>query len=200
MSFCSVRKNSSKGANFAGHRKYSLTEMKSYTELVILGILKDGPKHGYEIKKLLKNVLGVFTSFESTSIYYSLNRLEEKGCLKKKSARKELHPEKHVYSLTSKGKSLLTQLLSDNFLSLNRPFVNVDLSIYFLPYIEKEDLEKKVKIRVRALERIKRWLEKRISEFPQNSPVHLKIIFEHNLCLINAEISFTKDFLKSLLF
>ncbi len=173
--------------------------MKAYTELVILGILKDGPKHGYEIKKFLKNVLGVFTSFESTSIYYSLNRLEEKGCLKKKLARKELHPEKHVYSLTYKGEALLMRLLSDNFLSLNRPFVNVDLSFYFLPYMEKEALEKKVKIRVRALERIKRWLEKRVDGFSPDEPGYLKIIFEHNLCLINAEISFTKGFLKNLL-
>ena len=173
--------------------------MKSYTDLVILGVLKNGPKHGYEIKKLLKNVLGVFTSFESTSIYYSLNRLEDKGCLKKKLARKELHPEKHVYSLTSKGESLLSQLLSDNFLSLNRPFVNVDLSLYFLPYINKGVLIRKVKVRVRALERVKRWLDKRIDEFDSAGPVHLRIIFEHNLCLINAEISFTKKFLNNLL-
>ena len=43
--------------------------------LIILGILKDGPRHGYEIKKLIKEELGIFTSSENKSIYYPLQVL-----------------------------------------------------------------------------------------------------------------------------
>ena len=167
--------------------------MKVYQELVILGLLKEGPKHGYEIKKLLKNVLGVFTSFESTSIYYPLKSLEEKGYLAKEVSKEGLRPERYIYKLTSKGKDELDRLLIDNFLSLNRPFVNVDLSLYFLPYIDKDVLSRKLKIRLKALERVKRWLNRRIDEFKHKDKKHLKKILEHNLRLVEAEIEFTKD-------
>ena len=167
--------------------------MKVYQELVILGLLKEGPKHGYEIKKLLKNVLGVFTSFESTSIYYPLKSLEEKGYLAKEVSKKGLRPERYSYKLTPKGQQELDRLLVDNFLSLSRPFVNVDLSLYFLPFIDEEVLSRKLKIRLKALERIKRWLERRIGEFKQEEKKHLKKILEHNLKLVEAEIDFTRD-------
>ena len=167
--------------------------MKDYQELVILGLLKEGPKHGYQIKKLLKNVLGVFTSFESTSIYYPLKSLEEKGYLTREVYKQGLRPQRYIYKLTAKGKEELDRLLIDNFLSLRRPFVNVDLSLYFLPFIDEEILSRKLKIRLKALERVKRWLAKRIGDFRQKDKKHLKKILEHNLKLVEAEIEFTRD-------
>lgn len=171
--------------------------MNVYQELIILGLLKEGSRHGYEIKKLLKNVLGVFTSFDTTSIYYPLKNLEEEGYLEKDTSKQGQRPEKHTYKLTPKGQERLNKLLVDNFLSINRPFVNVDLSLYFLPYIKKEIISKKIKIRIKALERVKRWLTKRINEFRLDDKIHLKKILEHNLKLIEAEIDFTKDLLDS---
>jgi len=173
--------------------------MRAYQELVILGLLKEGPKHGYEIRKLLKNVLGVFASFESTSIYYPLKNLQEKGYLEKEVSKKGPRPEKYVYKLTPQGEERLNKLLIDNFLSLQRPFVNVDLSLYFLPYIDKDVILKKIKIRIKALERAKRWLIKRMEAFNKKNKAHLKKILEHNLRLVEAEIDFTKDFLETTL-
>ncbi len=171
--------------------------MKSYQELVILGLLKEGPKHGYQIKKLLKNVLGVFTSFESTSIYYPLKNLEEKGYLKKETSQEGLRPQKYIYKITPKGEERLNKLLLDNFLSLHRPFVNVDLSLYFLPYIEREVFLHKTKVRIKALERVRTWLKKRIEDFDFKDNLHRKKILEHNLKLVITEIEFTKELLSS---
>lgn len=173
--------------------------MKSYQELVILGLLKEGPKHGYQIKKLLKSVLGVFTSFETTSIYYSLKNLEEKGYLRKEVSREGLRPQKYIYKITPLGEERLNKLLLDNFLSLHRPFVNVDLSLYFLPYIDREMLLHKTKVRIKALERVKVWLKKRIEEFAKKDRFPQRKILEHNLKLVEAEIEFTKDLLGSFL-
>ena len=172
--------------------------MRIYQELVILGLLKEGPKHGYEIKKLLKNVLGVFTSFESTSIYYPLKKLKNEGYLEKQVSKKGTRPEKYIYKLTLKGEDRLNKLLIDNFLSLHRPFVNVDLSLYFLPFIDKNVLSKKIRIRIKALERIRAWLTKRIPSISPENKIHLKKILEHNLKLVEAEINFTRELLQSI--
>ena len=171
--------------------------MDVYQELTILGLLKDSPKHGYEIKKLLKDVLGLFASFESTSIYYPLKILAENKYVEKKVSRQGSRPEKYVYKLTVKGENRLQELLANNFLSLRRPFVNVDLSLYFLPYVDKRIFEEKVNIRIRALEKTKRWLCKQLDKFDIRKGQHLKKILEHNLRLIKAEIEFTQDILNS---
>jgi len=171
--------------------------MKPYQELVILGLLKEGPKHGYQIKKLLKNVLGVFTSFDTTSIYYHLKNLEEKGYLKKEIFLQKSRPQKYIYKITSKGEEYLSKLLVENFLFLHRPFVNVDLSLYFLPYIDKEVFLHKTKVRVKALERVRTWLKKRIENFNFKDKPHQKKILEHNLKLVIAEIEFTRELLSS---
>lgn len=168
--------------------------MKIYQELVILGLLKSGPKHGYEIRKLLKNVLRVFTSFESTSIYYPLKVLEEKGYLEKEFLKKGSRPQRYVYKLTPRGESYVDKLLLDNILTLQRPFVNMDLSLFFFPHIDKKLALSKVKVRLRALERLRRWLLKRIHNFTPQAP-YLKKILEHNLFLIEAEIEFNRRFI-----
>lgn len=171
--------------------------MKSYQELVILGLLKEGPRHGYQIKKFLKNVLGVFASFDSTSIYYPLKSLEKRGYLKKEISQQGSRPQRHIYKITPRGEEYLNKLLVGNFLSLHRPFVNVDLSLYFLPYIEPKTLVHKIKVRIKALERVRAWLKRKIEESDLKDKPHWRKILEHNLKLVEAEIEFTQDLLKN---
>jgi len=172
--------------------------MTDYKELVILGLLKDGPKHGYKIKKLLKNILRVFTTIDTKSIYYPLKTLKNKGLLEEEITRQGHRPERHTYRLTDKGQEYFNKLVLDNFLSLTRPFVNIDLSLYFYPYLDKNTAMRKIKVRQRALERVKKWLLNNISQGSYSSQPHLNAIFKHNLKLIEAEIDFTQGLLKEI--
>jgi len=51
-------------------------------ELILLGILREGPAHGYQIKKKINEVLSLFTGVELKSIYYPLG-IRKKGRFKK---------------------------------------------------------------------------------------------------------------------
>lgn len=51
----------------------------SLLELAILGVLADGPQHGYELKKRLDGVLPVWSSVSFGSLYPTLGRLERAG-------------------------------------------------------------------------------------------------------------------------
>jgi DNA-binding PadR family transcriptional regulator len=44
-----------------------------------LGLLKESPKHGYEIKKKIKEILSLFAGVDLKSIYYPLRILEKKS-------------------------------------------------------------------------------------------------------------------------
>ena len=106
-------------------------------ELLFLGLLKDGPKHGYEIKRLIEEDLFPFVGLKIKSIYYPLKKMEKLGLVKKDVGREGKWPEKYVYSLTPKGEKIFDHLITESFLSIERPYFNIDLSLYFLQYVEK---------------------------------------------------------------
>jgi DNA-binding PadR family transcriptional regulator len=50
-------------------------------ELAILGLLQEQPRHGYELKKVLRETLGSFWGVSFGSLYPALRRLERSGAI-----------------------------------------------------------------------------------------------------------------------
>ncbi len=168
-------------------------------ELVLLGLLAEGPKHGYEIKRLITKVLGIFTSIETKSVYYPLRQLEKEGFVAKRVSRAGRRPEKYVYYITKRGSKRFQELLCKSFLTIQRPFLNIDLSLYFLPSIKPKIALQRLRNRLRGLGRVKVWLENMARSLKErNAPHHLKTIIQHNLELAKTEIKFTSRLIKSL--
>lgn len=154
-------------------------------ELLFLGLLMEGPKHGYEIKRLIEEELLPFIGLNIKSIYYPLKKMEKLGLVHKDIGREGKWPEKFVYRITSKGEKIFHHLVNESFLSIERPYFNVDMALYFLPYVDKKIAQRRLRARVIFLNRIKRDLEvlkgKAIAK-------HLTIILEHEFDLVSAEI------------
>lgn len=157
-------------------------------ELLFLGLLKDGPKHGYEIKRLIEEELFPFVGLKIKSIYYPLKKMEKLGLIKKDVGREGKWPEKYVYSLTPKGEKIFDHLITESFLSIERPYFNIDLSLYFLQYVDKKIAKRQLRGRVLFLRRIHRQLQglKKGMKAPQT---HLRVILDHDLDLVEAEIN-----------
>jgi DNA-binding PadR family transcriptional regulator len=156
-------------------------------ELLFLGLLMEGPKHGYEIKREIDEKLFPFIGLKIKSIYYPLRKMEKLGLVNKDVGREGKFPEKFVYSITPKGRKIFDHLLTENFLSIERPYFNVDLSLYFLPYVDKHIAQRRLRARVIFLKRIQRDLEG-IRKNLKGVSGHLQIILEHDLDLVSAEI------------
>lgn len=157
-------------------------------EMLFLGLLMDGPKHGYDIKRKIDEELFPFVGLKVKSIYYPLKKMEQLKLIEKDVGREGKWPEKYVYSITAKGRRIFDHLINDSFLSIERPFFNIDLSLFFLPYVDKKIAHKKLRGRIIVLKRIQRDLEQFLKK-SINSPLqHIKIILEHDLDLVNAEI------------
>ena len=156
-------------------------------ELLFLGLLKEGPKHGYEIKRLIEEELFPFIGLKIKSIYYPLNKMEKLGLVSKDVGREGKWPEKFVYSLTPKGEKIFDHLITESFLTIERPYFNIDLSLYFLHYVDKKIAKRQLRGRVIFLKRIQRnflAIEKNIS----SAKKHLHVIINHDLDLVDAEI------------
>ena len=156
-------------------------------EMLFLGLLMNGPKHGYEIKRTIEEELFPFVGLKVKSIYYPLKKMEQLKLIHKDVGREGKWPEKFVYSITPQGRKIFNHLITESFLSIERPFFNIDLALYFLPYVDRTIAGRRLKGRVLFLKRIKSELEKMVAR-RAGSPNHLHIILEHDLDLVEAEI------------
>ncbi len=166
-------------------------------ELLFLGLLKNGPKHGYEIKLLIEQELFPFVGLKIKSIYYPLKKMEKLGLIHKDVGREGKWPEKFVYSITPKGEKIFEHLINESFLSIERPYFNIDLSLYFLPYVDQSIARRRLKARVIFLKRIQRDLES-LKKNNASSAQHLQIILAHDLALVDAEIKSTESLIRTL--
>lgn len=167
--------------------------MKLEQELLILGLLKDKPRHGYEIRKQVKDVVSTFAALDVESIYYTLNLLEKKGFVKKVVSSEGHRPEKFTYSLTPKGEERFTRLLTKSILTVERPKFSIDIALYFLPYLPADVARHRLKGRTRILTKVEEGLKSLADQLRVKSSYHLKSIVDHNLELLQAEKKFIQD-------
>lgn len=172
--------------------------MKLEQELVLLGLLRDKPRHGYEIKKQLNDFYSYFPGLAYKSIYYSLNTLEHKDIVKKTVTSSQNRPDKYMYALTAKGKDRFDTLLDKSFTHISRPYFAIDASLFFLPYIKSDSVKVKLRTRLRILKKIETSILKVYPMFKQKKPKHLLAILDHNLELIKAEINFTSSLVEKI--
>jgi DNA-binding PadR family transcriptional regulator len=94
-------------------------------EFAVLGLLRESPMHGYELRKRLNSSLGVFRAFSYGSLYPCLKTLVQRGWLTEEPSRPEGDGEREilsaslagrrakiVYRLTAEGKEHFEELLS----------------------------------------------------------------------------------------
>ena len=156
-------------------------------QLLFLGLLMEGPKHGYDIKRQIDQELVPFIGLNPKSIYYPLARLEELGFVAKETGREGKWPEKFVYKITSKGKRKFDELIEESFLSIDRPFFEINLSLYFLRYANRDVAKRRLKARIVLLKKIRQELQ--TMKIGLKSALQgLPLILQHDLDLIDAEI------------
>jgi len=159
-------------------------------ELLLLGLLREGPKHGYDIKSKIKQILSLFAGVDLKSIYYPLHILEKRGLVVKKAIKPGKRPERIVYALTPKGQARFDELLSKSLLNLKRPQFSLDLSLYFLRYMKPAIACRRLQARLHMLNKIARGLEQMAQSPSKDKTTSLSRILEHNLKLLKAESRF----------
>ncbi len=167
-------------------------------ELILLGLLKESPKHGYEIKKKIKEILALFEGMDFKSIYYPLEVLEKKGLVVKHTGRIGRRPKRFIYALTSKGKTRFEELLAKSFLNFKRPQFSLDLSLYFLNNIAPPIVTRRLRARLRILKSLSAKLKKMVDSCAKNKSLPVYRILTHNLQMVETETSFLSELIKTL--
>lgn len=80
---------------------------KGSAELLILSLVEDQPRHGYEISKLIEMRSGGTLRFKVASLYPLLYRLEQRGWVQGRWIEKAGQRRRRYYRLTPAGKKVL---------------------------------------------------------------------------------------------
>jgi len=92
---------------------------KGSAELLVLSLIEDRQRHGYEICKLIEARSGGRLTFRVGSLYPILCRLEDKGMITGRWVEKTGERRRRFYRLTAQGRAMLRQQRSvwDDFIS-----------------------------------------------------------------------------------
>lgn len=93
------------------------------TEMLILALVEDRPRHGYEIAKLIEQRSDGVLQFHVASLYPLLYRLEKRGLINGRWVEKAGQRRRRFYRLTSAGQKILAeqrQTWKDFFAALDR--------------------------------------------------------------------------------
>jgi PadR family transcriptional regulator, regulatory protein PadR len=80
---------------------------KGSAELLVLSLLEDQPRHGYDISKLIQIRSGGALRFHVTSLYPLLHRLEKQGWVQGVWVEKPDQRRRCYYKLTAEGRKQL---------------------------------------------------------------------------------------------
>jgi PadR family transcriptional regulator, regulatory protein PadR len=80
---------------------------KGSAELLILSLVEDRPRHGYEIGSLIEQRSGGVLRFNVASLYPLLYRLEKRGWILGRWVEKAGQRRRRFYRLTAEGRKVL---------------------------------------------------------------------------------------------
>src|SRR6266568_9118273 len=84
-----------------------------YSEILILAMLRQGSRHGYEIKKDIDRALGGMVTLNNKTLYLALKHFEEMGAVTRQVIPQEGKPNRDLYQLSERGAELLQVSLRD---------------------------------------------------------------------------------------
>ena len=82
---------------------------KGSAELLILSLVEDQPRHGYDLSKLIELRSGGVLKFRVASLYPLLYRLEERGWLQGRWVERAGQRRRRFYRLTPEGRRVLAR-------------------------------------------------------------------------------------------
>jgi PadR family transcriptional regulator, regulatory protein AphA len=89
-----------------------MAKRSSSSKEVLLGLLTIEPMSGYDLGQTVRTSVGHFWNESYGQIYPNLKELAAKGLVSSSTERKKGKPDRHIYSITAKGRERLAEWLA----------------------------------------------------------------------------------------
>jgi DNA-binding PadR family transcriptional regulator len=159
------------------------------SSFVVLALLAEGERHGYEIQKLVHNRgFRFWTKLERSSIYNALTLLEKERLISVHVAPGE-GPDRKVYRITRRGRSMLESEALRHLENPAHPRSEIDLGIYALPFVSRDEAVMAFERCLAHLRARRAFLAERLEWCRARSLEVPEWAFERPLVALEAEIA-----------
>ena len=157
----------------------------SDSELLILGLIAEMPRHGYELERVIeKRSMREWTQIGFSSIYYTLGKLEGKGLIQ---AGDQSSPRsRKSYSLTERGKDILVEQTIYALEAIQPTFPSLLLGMLHLDSLARGQALDALRIRAASVSKEINRIEE-IHFHQQPLPDHVDLVFEYSLAQLKSE-------------
>jgi DNA-binding PadR family transcriptional regulator len=157
----------------------------SDSELLILGLIAEMPRHGYELEGIIEERgMREWTRIGFSSIYYVLRKLEKGGLIK---AEKPSSPKaRKRYEITPKGKEILVDQTLIALNTIQPAYPSLLLGMIHLSVLTRDQVLDALRTRKEGLTREIERMEG-IHFEQQPLPDYVDAIFEFSIGQLNAE-------------
>lgn len=173
-------------------------------QLVILGLLAEKPRHGYELRQEVERRLyATYINLSGGSLYYNLRQLERAGYVEKAWAeQKGRYPTRQVYQITPTGRDYLQdelrRLLFDTEAREKR-FDPLNTALAFGHSIDTDELRDALTTQLKWAQKRAAWVAEQQAHWrTQDISLTQAKIIEHGLAYLQAEIGWLEKFLQDL--
>lgn len=174
------------------------------TELALLGLVAEGPRHGYQIEQDIEaRGMREWTEIGFSSIYYSLNKLEAAGWLAGHLDQETLPgkrgPARKVYALTGAGWAVYQSAVRERLAHPRPRSADFALALGNLPALPPNEARAALELRRDNLTTQLAHVRAKHEQDRQAAggwlPTHVDGLFSYSTALIQAELAWLNQFL-----
>lgn len=169
-------------------------------ELVILSLIAEQPRHGYQIEQVIEErEMRQWTALGFSSIYYLLNKLEDHNLIESHLEQASgKGPARKVYTITEYGWNAYQQAILESLAQPSRPESIFLLGMSNLPAVPRDDALTALRQYAMKLTDRERHLQERVHIGQGKFPYHVEAMFDFSLTMIQAELTWLYNFIQQM--
>lgn len=163
-------------------------------ELLLLGLLRRGDMHGYQLYEFIENNMSTCTDLKKSAAYYLLEQMAERGWLRVSGEGAEgKRPPRRIYAITEEGEGAYQRLLRENLTQAHTSIFPGNIGLAFLDDVAPAE--------ALALLRQRRAALQAQADALAQTPIHpgsLQYLIDHQRHHIRSELAWLENVLADL--
>jgi DNA-binding PadR family transcriptional regulator len=162
-------------------------------QLLLLGLLRQGDRHGYELHQFIEDNLSFCTDLKKSTAYYLLDKMKSEGWIAEEIEQVGNRPPRHVYRMLTAGEAAFQQLLRQSLSEYVPATFGGDVAVAFLDALEPAEA-------LACLAARRRALSSRLRQ-TADAPVHkgsLQWVVDHQEKHLRRELEWLDELIKRL--
>lgn len=163
--------------------------------LMVLGLLQAGPKHGYELHRILAAHGTLYADFKKPTLYHLLHRLAAQGAVKvhAEGGARGRRGERLVFALAPKGREIFEELLRHALSTYDASQTTFQVAAAYLPWLPAREGRRLLARRRRTIESLQLEIGDELEHLagePHSKRIAARsLAADHALSLLEAELA-----------